>query len=1325
MSQVTDRDFTSRQRDPSGAGAGAAIDGYDYQLDVSVLAAVDLMLAKKLASRITLEPANEEDLAADLAPDVPGRVQPAAQLDSYELVIQVKLRNTGPWDLASFKALMKHGKRRAAAETLLLDPERRYLLVTSAAASGVLNDILVEDFAAWPSAESCPASLVAALPPGSAGRVAIWGGLSERGVRQETDLLLTGLLHVPEAALAGCREKLRSEAKLRMRGKNPGVWLREDLVAVIRSFGGYLASAPELDIFVRPANWDVLVERLRSRNAVVITGPSGTGKTWAALALSELRRGAQPGLNVIPVSGEPSDARPLVDRGPTLFYVEDPWGQNSLRAGSEAWSEQLPRMLRQASGDRQYIVTTRSDMLQSARGEAALGNWNVELNADQYADGQLAAIYDKRMGALPPFLQSKALHFRSRALQKLETPLEVDIYFGGFAEGPEAEEGDEVFFLRVVGLAHRDAIEGTVVKKLAAADDTGWAAVLWALIATQAKVERPALVAIQSAMRRSDPFFRDGLERLTNVMVAARHLRQPGSAVSFAHPSVRAGFRTFVGEEPGRSAMAMEALLSALVQLTGPWQDWGLETAARIIVLARGEDMGLDVPTVVQAAVDAWIDRTLMSDGSDFGRMLELASDAGSDASNPSELARWFLKGTQRGGNVFLDTWQPPTFDDAWYERLSADPRSREIAGRFVREFLPDERDRYGRSFPERLDRIAVGLAPAFADAALRMVSGGFGSNVEMVAAGAVRDLSAATPAFHAALDALAADRRDDAARLHPRWIRIQNGEFDFSEEEHFQRSHEEDGWAAGVFVDAYVARLRADHGWQAILRHPRAEELARPWARAIAHAPRKPAVAEARALIALATASGVEHVAWQELRQNWPARLNSDILRRTLSDPEGKDLRQDLARCLVTVAGTMLAPLFSELAARPATLIALLVDLRAAGREFSRERLDPVTPASARLLAWARALYRALPTKTRQAGRLRDAHAAEVIAAIGRSSATTLEKVVPVLVASGERPLAAVERWLQLANSPDSAEAAVEIAAGLGDEGALRLALGHDWAKARAAAVRALAPPAPVVLSPKLLAMAADPSSFVRRAVVELLARSRHPEHKAALLRLAHDPWSSADAFYDEEPARLIAREALASLAGYDGLDRDEGAALIEIARETPDADVRAAATRIAADLSTADVRRRLWAIGVEPTRRWIRVDALYGLALARSVEQDIVAGVTGSLLLDQPAIIAAAATCLLANQGEPEAVAAMIESVAQSGKRRAFLLIGASLLAERGRRDLAGQLLGLLPRDHPAARLLDLKKGERLPANALDDLGGVRVRKAVADWLGDRLAR
>jgi hypothetical protein len=83
---------------PSAAGgAKAALDGYEYQLGVSVLAALRLMLITKSATRITLEPANEEDLESDLEPTTPGRVQPSANVaDGYKLVVQVKLRNSVP-----------------------------------------------------------------------------------------------------------------------------------------------------------------------------------------------------------------------------------------------------------------------------------------------------------------------------------------------------------------------------------------------------------------------------------------------------------------------------------------------------------------------------------------------------------------------------------------------------------------------------------------------------------------------------------------------------------------------------------------------------------------------------------------------------------------------------------------------------------------------------------------------------------------------------------------------------------------------------------------------------------------------------------------------------------------------------------------------------------------------------------------------------------------------------------------------------------------------------------------------------------------------------
>jgi hypothetical protein len=73
----------------SSGGATAAQAGYEYQLNVSVLAALRLLLVTKSATRITLEPANEEDLEADLAPNRPGRVRPSANLASgYKLVVQ-------------------------------------------------------------------------------------------------------------------------------------------------------------------------------------------------------------------------------------------------------------------------------------------------------------------------------------------------------------------------------------------------------------------------------------------------------------------------------------------------------------------------------------------------------------------------------------------------------------------------------------------------------------------------------------------------------------------------------------------------------------------------------------------------------------------------------------------------------------------------------------------------------------------------------------------------------------------------------------------------------------------------------------------------------------------------------------------------------------------------------------------------------------------------------------------------------------------------------------------------------------------------------------
>ena len=120
------------------------------------------MLITKSATRITLEPANDEDLEADLEPSAPGRVQPSANMATgYKLVIQVKLRDTGPWSIKDFDALLKHGTARQPARCHLDDLATRYLLITNADASGVARDLLVHGLEEWPEELAFPPSLSA------------------------------------------------------------------------------------------------------------------------------------------------------------------------------------------------------------------------------------------------------------------------------------------------------------------------------------------------------------------------------------------------------------------------------------------------------------------------------------------------------------------------------------------------------------------------------------------------------------------------------------------------------------------------------------------------------------------------------------------------------------------------------------------------------------------------------------------------------------------------------------------------------------------------------------------------------------------------------------------------------------------------------------------------------------------------------------------------------------------------------------------------------------------------------------------------------------
>lgn len=971
-------------------------------------------------------------------------------------------------------------------------------------------------------------------------------------------------------------------------------------------------------------------------------------------------------------------------------------------------------------------------MLGQAKADEGLKRWTVVLDADQYRDGELADIYDKRLELLATELQAKALEFRTDALDGLETPFEIDLFFTYMADGPEPGEVDPAFLRRVLALAHRDAVEGVVVSYLNASNQTGSPAIIWALLAARSQFDRSQLISLNRQLRIVDPTYVDGLEKLVNRLVATRHLRQPGQTISFSHPSVRAGFEIFIKENWGCSEAALVSLISALTQLGGLQRDWALETAARALKAIADLLAGAENPvpefkgdSASYTAIDTWLDESLIDPRADFLPVLQLASDVGTQKSTPSELARWFIQGVRRGGQVFLKRWKRPNFDDDWYARVSADPRSFVICDRFVREQLPQDRDGFGDDFPRKLDRIATGLTPAFLAAARKLVASGFDRNIGAVAAGAVRDLDRYEEVLQAALDELAGLRRSYEREGKEQWRAIADGECDAAVEEGYQSSHEDDGYAAGVFVDAYVKQLRSLGRWRSLAEHPRISELGRAWANDIARAGESVSLEEIRAVISVTRSSGDEDHAWEAAREHWQASFSADLEYRILSNPGDEKLRAALAHCALTASPTTFGQCFERLATEPTSYVHLLVDIHGAQRRISsKTRARRIRPLMSLLPSAAVEIFRSLSIKDKPPSAVSQA----ALSLLGQAAETAtpflLNKIVPVMIISGGAPSAAIRRWLVETTDDRLAAAAAEAAISIRDDALVWLALDHVRADAREVAISYLAASLPDPLPRRLLDLSSDPGSRVRRTLIRILMARPHPEHQSVLLRLIDDDWSDAEPFHNEAPSYPIAREAIAGLAAYGRLSDEIGETLLLLAERTDDRSLGIVALDTAAQCCGPAIRKKIWALSFIDQPRWVRVDAIDALSRSDVVENEILDAINTKLLLRLAPPLAASACVLLAVHGRVETVVEAMERIAYSAKRRALLLLGVSGLADRDRSAAVG-LLALLGADHPMRRLLDLADGEQLPKTALDDLGHIRFRKAVQGWLGDKVAK
>jgi hypothetical protein len=505
----------------SGAGA-ASLAGYEYQIDVSVWLALDLVLVSRLAEDLILEPATQEDLEATLTDSEPGQVVSQLPMRGYTLIVQAKRRGGDAWTPTTLKTLLEHGSdRRVSAAKRLEDVDCRYLLVTSAGINGDAQKLTRRRAGTWPNPDAMPKVIAQGIDHDISGRIAVIANQDDERLREDINRLLTEGCRVPNARLDVCRTKLREDARTRIAGAGGGRWTREELQEVIRLHEGYLASAPELEHYVHPNNWGDLRAAIAMRSAAIIIGQSGTGKTLATKMLYDELRKEMPGLTRVPIRLGPSQLRDDTTPPPVFYDIEDPWGRFDFDPNSRPWNDQLGDSLAAARPDRIIIATSRLDVAQTSSALGTVKPWTVGLEAENYGKAERQRLYRSRIDSLPRQLQDLACGSESQVLDKLATPLEIQKFFDALrTQDRDGLKNPPSFVAAAIDCAHQNSIEQTVIEQIEKRDDVRAAAIVWALLAANQKVTRSLLREIEDGLADMDEAMVKGVSPLWPFFVA-------------------------------------------------------------------------------------------------------------------------------------------------------------------------------------------------------------------------------------------------------------------------------------------------------------------------------------------------------------------------------------------------------------------------------------------------------------------------------------------------------------------------------------------------------------------------------------------------------------------------------------------------------------------------------------------------------------------------------------------------------------------------------------------------------------------------------------
>lgn len=1293
---------------PGGSGSYSIL-GYEYQIDVSVWLAIDLVLASRLAQELVLEPATEEDVEADLAENEPGRITNEISIGSYRLIVQAKRRSGDAWTVAGLKALLKHGKTRKSAAKRLEDLNARYLLVTSAGLNGGTRSLQVGRAGIWPKMEGMPTSIKQCLPKDAAGRVAVIGGQSEKSLWMDIKTLLVESFRIPHNRLKDCHQTLRSEARVRIGGAGAGRWSRRDLEQIVRQHGGYIASSPELDQYVHPTNWAALRSAMQERYAALIIGQSGTGKTMATRKLYDELREIIPGLVRIPITLGPQQLIGDTTESPVFYDIEDPWGRYDFDPTSRPWNDQLSRFFSEARHDRVVVATSRRDVAQATGALEFVKPWVIDLEAEHYGKKERQLLYQTRIDALPRKLQGLAKRSEKQVLSELATPLEIQKFFDALTtiEG-ENYRNSVAFITEAIRRAHQNSIERTVTDQIEARQDVCAATIIWSLLKANEKFSISLLRQIEEELSEKGTQYEKGVSPLLNFFVAARNLRQIESTVSYYHPRVEAGIEQALIRERLLVKKTLRHLIEILLSPDGPGEIWGAGSAARLLLaIGRTPELKPKLSYESQEKIDSWLATELAKGGSEFETNLNLAASTGSHHSDVSEAARFLLNRPDKSF-ASMNQWCAPAHEDTWYARMRTNPNVQALAEKFVREILPNTRDYFDIAFVAEIEKLGSCLTPAFLAAAEKLVHYGYISSADVIAEGALNDISSFEKIIDIAIEVTTPNEAEILANAKTQ-LAIINGEYNDEYAEYI--SDNDDGWTAAQFIDAYAQRVRRTVGWQWIAEHRHNRRLRYYWLRAMANA-ESLSSEEVVGAFAVAFNTEDEDGLWNILVNAWNPDFLQKLIDRNIKGHSDQSVRLNALSCVIKNVPGQIAHI-SQILLRQNHLvrfIELAIDIgewhrrSSRGPEKNAEVPDIITLVSGAPLVFQEISAAAIQISVGAPPTLSETGIQFLISVpdvseIVRAFRLILDRHFSVFVADDVR-------WL-LSNTieHDYAVEAIDAAIRHGMTNEIEGALSHRFADVIARALQAFASPLEAPLPAIILNLVAVKGIPVRKSLVDLLDSKPHVAHLPALLILARDKWSR-HLPRNEDEDYPIAQAAVAAISKLGPLNSEVADQLYQLAINTQDSDLRYAIF-VLLMRSDRSFQTRLFELATSPGRLTFRRSAAHALLVCfEHAMQETLAQITPQLLIALVEDIASRLLLLLSMKGRKNDLLNAVKTLTTHAKRRVLVL-----LAIWGGREqsplVAIEIASMLPANHVA--VIWALEGAQEPLNEthFEDLG------------------